>query len=194
MPPRIRVEGPPGTARAEDLIAAGGPTWRAVGGSSGPQRCEAGLPIGRLLYTRAVSSGAGRVSAALRLTGAVAVIAIFLIAHGVQCAAASPSVHGGAAVHDAMVIGLSDGVGMTGDAAVSTGPQPAGPAHTAGHAAAVCFAVIAAAVVLLLRRGLNWSVAALARSAPRRLASARIAVDRLRANAPPLSILCASRT
>ncbi len=138
MPPRIRVEGPPGTARAEDLIAAGGPTWRAVGGSSGPQRCEAGLPIGRLLYTRAVSSGAGRVSAALRLTGAVAVIAIFLIAHG---------------VHDAMVIGLSDGVGMTGDVAVSTGPQPAGPAHTAGHAAAVCFAVIAAVIVLLLRRG-----------------------------------------
>lgn len=128
---------------------------------------------------------------AVRLAGAVAVLAVVLLAHGLQCVAAAPSVHGSPTVDHVMVVGLPGGIA---DAMVSPDTPPAVPTHTAGHAVAVCFAVIAAVIVLLLRRGLNWSVAALARSAPRRRASARIAVARWRANALPLAVLCVSRT
>lgn len=193
MPPRIRVEGPRGTARAEDLIAAGGPhgeQWR----SQWAARREAGLRTGLPVYTRAVSSGAGRVSEALRLAGTVAVLAVFLIAHGVQCAATSPSVHGGTTDAHVMVTGMPDGVSTTDAAAGSAGPQPAGPAHTVGHAVAVCFAVIAAVMVLLLGRRSNSSVPALARHAQRRIAAVCTTAERWRANAPPLSVLCVART
>lgn len=145
------------------------------------------------IYTRHVSFGTGRTSAALRLAGALGVLALFLIAHGVQCASAASYPPGPAAIGHVMVIG-PDGAASNEKAPSSAASLPTGPAHGAGHAAVVCVAVVAATIALLLGRRLRQSVADLAEPARRRLDAARSTAERWRANVPPPAVLCVSRT
>ncbi|MGI8692319.1 MAG: hypothetical protein ACR2JK_05385 [Geodermatophilaceae bacterium] len=141
-----------------------------------------------------MSSGIGRITATMRVTGALALLACFLIAHGVQCAAASPYPHGAAPIGHVVVVGMHEMAESPEAASAEVVPQPLAPTHGAGHALAICFAVIAAVVALLLGRRLRQSVAGLAPPAQRCLAIARSSGERWRTHAPPLAILCVSRT
>lgn len=139
-------------------------------------------------YTGSVASRSSCAPGVLRVVGALAILAAVFLGHGLQCSAFEHQhdSHGPAIM--ALQMAAVDAAPGPGTA------HPAGPEHGPGHAVAVCFAILLAAVALLLGDRLSLLVSRLSRAVGESRTPVRGALERWRPTAPPMAVLCVSRT